>query len=150
MDHTPVVALLGTPGTGADALAAALHQRLPPGTVQITPCTHAPEGAALILLMGLPPQASPEQEVDDAQLRAALAQAGQAYRVVYGHGEQQVEHALRAIKNISISAYPESAEATFESICVRLRNRYCDKCSDPECERRLFSELIRPAAPARA
>ena len=138
----PLVALLGAPGTGAEALANALRQRVAPGALQITACTNVPHTAALVLLMG---RDRPEQEAADAHLRAALAASGMAYQVLYGHSTQQLENALSAIKTVAYSAYTKRATGTFEPKTARLRTWHCEKCSDPECERRLFSALIAPA-----
>ncbi|MBX9833180.1 MAG: hypothetical protein K2X78_09065, partial [Burkholderiaceae bacterium] len=77
--------------------------------------------------------------------------AGRAYRVVYGHGERRIENALRAIKNVAIGAYGTSARGTFDSDSsaksARLRAWNCEKCSDPECEHRLFTALTGRDAP---
>ena len=154
MGHPPLVALLGAPGTGAAELAAALRERIPADSARIVPCTCVPEEAALALLMGLdlpcPPDQRPVQEAADAHLRAALAHSAMAYRVVYGQGARRTENALKAIKDIAASAYPASAEGTFDMKIARLRTWHCEKCSDPECEHRLFTGLIKPAAPTPA
>ena len=143
----PLVALLGAPGTGAEALANALRQRVAPGALQITACTNVPHTAALVLLMG---RDRPEQEAADAHLRAALAASGMAYQVLYGHSTQQLENALKAIEKIAANAYPESAVATFDTESTQLRAWHCEKCSDPECEHRLFTGLVKRSAPDRA
>ncbi|MFN4118389.1 hypothetical protein [Acidovorax sp.] len=132
--------------SGAVAAALELHQR-----------------AQLTLLMGLdeappshwqvPPGTSHgmSQEACDALLRAALANAGVVFHVVYGQGKRRVDTALNAIKSIAFSAYPESARAGFDTNIntedanprrVRLRAWDCEKCSDPECEHRLFTALV--------
>ena len=151
MPGLPLIVLLGAPHTGAQALAFALQQRIAPHSVQIVAATAAVHPAAtLVLLMGLdlpcPARERPAQEAADARLRAALDGAGHAYKVVYGLGEQRIEHALNAIKNIAISAYPSSAIADFDAKnsaqTTRLRAWDCEKCSDPECEHRLFTTLV--------
>ena len=141
MTRPPLVALLGAPGTGAEALAEALRQRVAPNALQITACANAPQDATLVLLMGLD---QPEQEAADARLRTALAQQGWAYRVIYGQGARRIENALKAIRTIAASAYPPSAEGTFDSETARQRAWHCEKCSDPECEHRLFTGLLAP------
>ncbi|MFY3386468.1 hypothetical protein [Paracidovorax sp. MALMAid1276] len=113
--------------------------------------------AHLTLLMGLdqPPPLVPTlparadalpREACDALLRAALDSAGVPYRVVYGQGPQRVEHALKAINLIAENPYPSSANGNFGSDFererpARLRAWNCEKCSDPECEHRLFTAL---------
>lgn len=70
------------------------------------------------------------REPVDARLRAALGGAKVTYRVIYGTGEQRLKQALAAI-NVN------AARADFT--CASRWS--CDKCSDPECEHRLFSAL---------
>lgn len=70
------------------------------------------------------------REPVDARLRAALARAGVAYRVIYGSGDQRLKQALAAIEGSA--ARPHAGGAWRWT---------CDKCSDPECEHRLFSAL---------
>jgi nicotinamide riboside kinase len=67
----------------------------------------------------------------DALVREGLAKAGVAYRVVYGSGPQRLANALRALGD---AARGESGAAWTWS---------CDKCSDPQCEHRLFTGLLR-------
>lgn len=128
-----------------------LQQRIATTAARIV-CAAEPEDcpqATLTLLMGLdlpcPPDQQPAREAADARLRAALVRAGRAYRVVYGHGERRTENALQAIKSIAVSAYGTSARGTFDSDSsaksARLRAWNCEKCSDPECEHRLFTAL---------
>lgn len=70
------------------------------------------------------------REPVDARLRAALARAGVAYRVIYGTGGQRLKQALAAIDG---NAARGGLTGTWRWAC--------DKCSDPECEHRLFSGL---------
>ncbi|MBU2202701.1 MAG: hypothetical protein KKH55_21735 [Gammaproteobacteria bacterium] len=147
----PTIALLGAPDTGAAALARALQLHVPAGSAQIV-CAITPDDcrhATLTLLMGLdlpcPPDQRQPREAADASLRAALAHADRSYRVVYGQGERRVANALKAIKSVASSAYPSSARNIFDSNSAtrtaRLRAWNCEKCSDPECEHRLFTGL---------
>lgn len=73
--------------------------------------------------------ASQQQEQADARLRAALRQAGMAYGVVYGSGAQRLRNALRLI----VPQAQDTPPARWNGIC--------EKCSDPECEFRLFTGL---------
>ena len=148
----PTIALIGAPGTGAAALTRELQQRVAADAARFVCATAAEDctGAALTLLMGLdlpcPPNQQPDLEAADARLRAALAQAGLRYQVVYGQGERRMENALNAINKIAIGAYPASAIGSFESKKgvrkPRLRDWNCEKCSDPQCEHRLFTSLV--------
>lgn len=160
MPALPTIAVLGAPGTGATDLALALQQRITAYVAEIfcanTPGDCAPATFTLLMGLDLPLPAEQRQtcEMADARLRAALAHAGRAYQVVYGQGERRIENALNAIKNIAASAYPPSAEGIFDqkftSEAVPLRDWHCEKCSDPDCERRLFSSLVDLREPHRA
>lgn len=161
----PRVLILGAPGTGVQPLHAALlaHPDFP-DSVQILcgeeasahdvglPRLLASAPGALALLMGLdlpfPAGDRAQQEAADARLRAALTQSGVAFRVVYGQGARRTDHALSAIKSIATTACSESARGpsgfkTEENPgrTGRLRAWNCEKCSDPECEHRLFTAL---------
>ena len=67
----------------------------------------------------------------DALVRESLSKAGITYRVVYGTGEERLVHALAAIDP---TGHPGRAPQ-------RAWQWVCDKCSDPECEHRLFTRL---------
>lgn len=146
----PLIALLGAPYTGIPKLVLALRQRIDPGSAQIEEALPEPLSATLTLLMGLdlpcPAEERTAQEAIDARLRATLEHAGVPYQVVYGQGEKRIVNALNAIKNIAISAQAISASAVFDmgnrSPTTRLRAWDCEKCSDPECEHRLFTSLV--------
>jgi nicotinamide riboside kinase len=79
------------------------------------------------------------REPVDAKIRTALTRGGIHFQVVYGSGEERLQHALRCINS------------TFEDIALqkgmhnqtsRLRNWVCERCSDPDCEHRLFQDLL--------
>ncbi len=76
----------------------------------------------------------------DALLRGALERAGVAYRVVYGSGNARLEQALSAINFIVAPAYSTRATSHFDQKPAAWRWA-CDKCSDPDCEHRLFTGL---------
>jgi nicotinamide riboside kinase len=73
------------------------------------------------------------REPVDALVRQALAKAGVAYRVVYGRGDERLRNALAAIE---ASVPDENAKPE------RPWTWSCDKCSDPDCEHRLFRRLL--------
>ncbi|MFC5497845.1 AAA family ATPase [Caenimonas terrae] len=81
---------------------------------------------------GLQRQGPQVREQVDALVRQALAAAGVPYRVVYGQGEQRVANALAAI---------DSATPTPAGPAGRPWTWVCDKCSDPQCELRLFTAI---------
>ena len=71
--------------------------------------------------------AHPREEVD-ALVRHALQKAGIRYQVVYGQGEERLQSALAAL-----GAPLPGRESNWAWSC--------EKCSDPECEHRLFRRL---------
>lgn len=73
------------------------------------------------------------REPVDALIREALAKAGVPYRVVYGLGGERLRNALAAI---AASAPGNGAREE------RPWTWSCDKCSDPECEHRLFTSIV--------
>jgi nicotinamide riboside kinase len=68
----------------------------------------------------------------DELVRDLLDKAGVTYRVVYGSGEERLRNALAAI-DASLAPRPAARNWVWQ----------CEKCSDPECEHRLFSSLVR-------
>ncbi|MFI5446709.1 AAA family ATPase [Polaromonas sp. UC242_47] len=81
------------------------------------------------------------REPVDALVRAALTRAGVSYQVVYGQGEERLANALIAMNSIAISAGYTGATGL-----ISLKNQpwtwSCDKCSDPDCERHLFTSKM--------
>jgi nicotinamide riboside kinase len=84
----------------------------------------------------------------DTLLRKQLQAADIAYEVIYGSGEQRTANALQAIARLS------KAQVTTNSVALHAENttasdqndlkkwqRYCEKCSDADCEHRLFRSL---------
>ena len=71
------------------------------------------------------------REPVDALVRQMLQEAAIAYRVVYGSGPERLRNALAAI-DASLAPRPAVRNWTWQ----------CDKCSDPECEHRLFRKLL--------
>lgn len=79
----------------------------------------------------------------DQRVRQALTQAGLAHAVVYGRGLQRLNNAL-----LALGWPPEDGEAWQQ----RQQGQYalnagrtpwlCEKCSDPDCEHRLFTGLL--------
>lgn len=104
-------------------------------------------GYALNLLMGLDLpwvadglfRDSPAvRDATDAVLRRELQGAGIPFQTVYGQGEARLQQALRSIGNalgetlvVSDPAWPQGR-----------RPWNCEKCSDPDCEHQLFTQLI--------
>lgn len=80
------------------------------------------------------------REPVDAMLRAALGRAGVAYSVVHGSGGQRLTNAWNAL-NLAAQADPMVSTSTSTSMSGSARWS-CDKCSDPVCEHRLFTDLL--------
>ncbi len=80
------------------------------------------------------------REHTDALLRAQLEQAGLPFHTVYGSGEQRVQNALRVIlPTLGQGARPPD-EALEQG---RMGAWQCEACSDPDCEHRLFTALLK-------
>jgi len=82
-----------------------------------------------------------KRERVDALLRTALSKGDITYSVVYGHGEQRLANALTALDvplrrmaSPTLSKHPDSSPAS--------PSWSCDRCSDSQCEHRLFSDLV--------
>jgi nicotinamide riboside kinase len=82
----------------------------------------------------------------DTRLRELFAQAALPYQVVYGLGTQRLQAALRILDATKLIA--ACADSTRASGLKDSKNEastpwvwVCDKCSDPDCEHRLFSRL---------
>jgi nicotinamide riboside kinase len=71
------------------------------------------------------------REPVDALVREMLANAGVPYRVVYGANGERLRNALAAI-DASLAPRSEARNWVWQ----------CDKCSDPDCEHRLFTQVI--------
>jgi nicotinamide riboside kinase len=99
------------------------------------------------------------REPVDALLRTRLQNAGIRYQVIYGLGDQRLQSALNAIEALALRE-KENATNTIappaDKIRARGQNRLktteegkastwqwiCDKCSDADCEHRLFRDLV--------
>jgi nicotinamide riboside kinase len=73
------------------------------------------------------------REPVDALVRQALARADVPYRTIYGKGAERLQNALAAIAEAGDRKPPAGQSAWVWT---------CDKCSDPECEHRLFTGLV--------
>lgn len=128
-------------------LAADLCACLPRGPEALaTPSASASTPTPIVLLLALPAAAhalgaDPVPLWQDQALRAALTHLGWPYRLVVGQGAlAQTAAALMALGvATSVPApFPASGMAAERQ---RLRALGCEKCSDPECEHRLFTSL---------
>ncbi len=101
----------------------------------------------LTLLMGLDLPWVPDglfrespavREATDAAIRHQLQAASLPYQTVYGQGEARSRQALRAI-----GAALGQALTPSDPVWPQGRRPWnCDTCSDPDCEHRLFTQLL--------
>ncbi len=137
------VALAGVPGSGKSRLAAALTSTLDtsglPAVVRLADLAAAGDphdNKELTLLMGLE-SSTEDAHAADQRIRAALARTGSAYEVLYGSTEERQAQALGLIEKRLTGAGPQTA--------ANKRKPWtwvCDKCSDPQCEHRLLTDLL--------
>jgi len=85
---------------------------------------------------GLHRDATSRDRVDEL-VRTLLDRAGVPYRVVYGTGRDRLRNALAALP-VELAPRPAGDAGS-----LRAWKWQCDKCSDPECEHRLFTSLVR-------
>ncbi|MBS0427302.1 MAG: ATP-binding protein [Proteobacteria bacterium] len=81
------------------------------------------------------------REPVDALVRAALARGGVPYTVVHGSGPERLANAWNAINSIADCA-EQTGAAGRKGTESQAWNWPCDKCSDPGCEHRLFTDLL--------
>lgn len=79
----------------------------------------------------------------DTRLRQALHQAGIAYQVVYGQGQQRLNNALLALglpgEDLEAQALREQSQFAINQGRTVWQ---CNECSDPDCEHKLFTGLL--------
>lgn len=146
------IRLLGAPATGKTQLAAELANALPAEkhpalafTIDDNPAppfhTQHPTMCATFLMgLDLPvvPASADLQQAADRALRDALAQSSVGYQVVYGEGAGRLRSALGALE-----AWLRGSGIAAQGGASRERWVWsCDNCSDPQCERRLLSDLL--------
>lgn len=151
------IALVGALHTGKSQLAAALTASLKASGFQAdavvvdTPVSQADLASYdLTLLMGLESGATAPlhaHETADQSIRAALTHAGIPYQVVYGGGEKRLAQALRALEGL----LPQDGARLYRKAIPAGTERrkkpqswvwMCDKCSDPQCEHQLLTDLL--------
>ena len=86
------------------------------------------------------------REPVDALIREALAKTGLPFRVIYGRGGERLAQALSAIESLPGVTKAEPSAVDTPSI-IRPWKWFCDKCSDPDCEHRLFAAITRGTSP---
>lgn len=139
------IALLGSACSEKLQLFAALDQALKKSGWQVTllmPDTKALadilQSVHLTLLMGLG-TAADKFQTEDQKIRAALADQGVAYAVLYGSGQERLAQALTIVEN---TMAPGKRNAKTREENSRPWIWLCDTCSDPQCEHRLLTDLL--------
>jgi nicotinamide riboside kinase len=86
----------------------------------------------------------------DTRVRQALERAGIGYRVVYGQGLDRLNNALLALGLATEDAALWRQRQSAQFALNEGRTPWnCEKCSDPDCEHRLFTGLLaRPGGPS--
>jgi hypothetical protein len=101
-----------------------------------------------VFLRGLQKSADADMSLKaaDNALRTALGNADAAYQVIYGNDDESLEQLILAALKLCAAPSVNTAQGHRE-------NRtapwvwLCDKCSDPQCEHRLLSDLLAQRQP---
>lgn len=105
-----------------------------------------------VLLMAPPLSASPIQDNQAQallmQTRLQLVARAQAFQLLFSQGQRLEQEALAALCNWYPNAAPLQALRTaLRAAGHSARQGWsCEKCSDPDCELRLFQDLVAPKA----
>jgi hypothetical protein len=75
----------------------------------------------------------------DTLLRRELQAAGLPFQTVYGRGDARLHQALAAISPLLGNSLVETDPALTQGRVTW----NCEKCSDPDCEHRLFTPLLK-------
>ena len=145
------VTVLGACHSAADELTTALSDALAEQSlykiVNASRLNQLPRDTAepaCWLLCGLdwpcPEAMRARQQREDAWLRTQLASAGLVFRVVYGATmHERLSQAMQAIDAVA----PNAITARYRPSALSQRLRpWCEQCSDPDCERKLFPPCI--------
>ena len=136
-----LVCLVGAPGTQPQAVAQALADLHPElqckvfaapsdlGAFISDPGEDLPTSTRVLLLAHDTP--SPADAKADDAWRAALWKAQVPHQVIYGTEETLTTHAAQALGLLPMP--PRRTMAPWA----------CEKCSDPDCEHRLFQDLLK-------
>jgi hypothetical protein len=95
--------------------------------------------ADITLVMGLNMPFDNEAMCEDALIRSTLNRCGINYHMVYGAGESRLQNALRCFDPVRFE--PETQTSVQQLRKWQIKT--CERCSDPECEHRLFTDLLK-------
>ena len=135
----------GAPGTGKSRLCADLNGGLNvSGVDAIVAVSHAAVLADpdFIFLMGLESISEPSVEADRA-IRAALTQNGMPHDVLYGSPGERLSQALNIVMKRLANPASEYGPSDDNRGGAKRWKWECEKCSDPHCEHRLLSDLLK-------
>jgi hypothetical protein len=82
----------------------------------------------------------PTQEAADTAIRAALIDAQIAFQVLYGSSDERLAQAREAIESLLPAQTRPQPQRPLET--KKTWVWLCDKCSDPQCEHRLLTDLL--------
>ena len=136
------IAVLGAAGTGRTRLVHELAAFLTEhGLHEVVIGEDGTQDSDAILLTGLDLiPANETAAAEDARIRARLQAAGQRYQVVYGAGADRLRCAVRALAAAGVlpgAIVPGNEKGGASRAWIT----NCEKCSDPDCEHRLFTRL---------
>ena len=135
-DETPLmhalVAHLQTPDAHALQAAALAHQHFDFTLVCGLDLSWHPQA-----MRPANPPTPAEQESQDAALRTLLYSARLPFAVIYGQGPARLAAAQRAL-----SAHTKTNKAP-DTNALGAWHSTCENCSDPTCERALFTGLLK-------
>ena len=99
----------------------------------------SPERYDLTLLMGLETALEDALQADRS-IRTAMARTGSNYEVLYGTTAERLAQAVTVIQK----HLPEHANSVIAKPdrSTKPWGWMCDKCSDPQCEHRLLTNLL--------
>ena len=89
---------------------------------------------------GLQRDAAHSREEVDALLRSLLQRGKVPFQVVYGQGPLRLQSALQALASAGVLP-SEAVDRPQDDGSGRAWTWACEKCSDPECEHKLFTRL---------
>lgn len=134
------VAVVGAPGTGKSSLVGELARFFGERGLDLA-VREDDAGADVVLLAGLDLPSARGAEAEDASIRTQLQAAGVAFHVVYGTGPQRLRSALQALASAGVLAAGLVRREDDGAEGSRPWTWNCEKCSDPDCEHRLFTRL---------
>ena len=151
------VALVGAAHSGRAELRKALLEsqatQANPAALEVTVAQDAGfpnQHFDVVLLMGLDLPSAREGGLQDQTWRARLQQANLPFQVIYGWGPARLRNAWAALARLLPVAQAPTPDGTslapfaLENGATQSRwQLHCEKCSDGDCEHRLFTALQR-------